>query len=169
MNADEVAPLNSARRSPFQLFVLIMGVVVGWPLLFGGPTPGSTTELLGPFWARVWGWILVCGCFVALVGVWWTWWGWLGRWLPRWRPSPSTGLLIEQGGLVAAGAGTLIYVVAVVAAGNATPSRAWIATGLVLGMGLACFWRVGQIQRHIRATIRQLQEANAAAYREDPS
>jgi hypothetical protein len=68
-------PLDSGRH-PFEQFVLFLGVFVGWPLLLGGPTPGSTSELLGPFWARVWAWMLVGGCLVALDGAWWTWWRW---------------------------------------------------------------------------------------------
>lgn len=148
----ERPPTLDSGRHPFELFVLFLGLVVGSPLLWGAPTPGSTTELLGPVWARAWAWILVTGCLVALMGVWWTWWSWLSRWLFRLDLRTSTGLLIEQVGLVAVGVGTLIYAVGVVTADGETGR--FIPAGLVAGLGLACWWRAGQIQRWVHATIR---------------
>src|SRR5439155_775966 len=83
-------------------------LVSGFPLLWGAPTSGSTAELLGPVWVRVWSFTLVLGCLTALVGVWWTWLGWIGRVVRRFKPKPASGLLIEQVGLVAVGFGALI-------------------------------------------------------------
>lgn len=143
-------PLDSARH-PFELFVLFLGLVVGAPLLFGAPTPGSTTEALGPVLVRIWAWLLVGGCLLALTGAWWTWWAWLGRWMPHWRPSVLSGLLIEQVGLIATGVGTLVYTVGVFDAGG---RRAAITAALLGGWGLACFWRARQIRRWVRATER---------------
>lgn len=149
---DRLWPQLDRGRQPFELFVLVLGLVVGWPLLLGAPTPGSTTELLGPVWARVWAWILVIGCLIALIGVWWTWWNRLQRWFPRISLRTSTGLLIEQVGLVAVGVGTLIYAIGVVSAAGGDTGR-FVPAGLVAGLGMACVWRAGQIQRWVRATI----------------
>lgn len=147
--------LGNARDNPFEMFVLILGVVVGWPLLLGAPAPGSTTELLGPFWSRVWAWLLVGGCLIALTGAWWTWWTWLTRRLPRLHLLPSTALLIEQVGLVAVGGGTLIYAVGVISAGGDTGR--FIPAGLVAGLGLAALTRARQIQRWVKATLHAAQ------------
>jgi len=156
-------PLDSGRH-PFEVFVLVLGLVVGSPLLWGAPTPGTTTELLGPFWSRVWGYILVIGCLVALTGVWWTWWRWLTRWRSRWRwagrwlpavhPRFDTGLLIEQVGLVAVAVGTVIYAIGVIAAEEQNNGR-YVPAALIGGFGLAALWRAGQIQRWVLATIQR--------------
>lgn len=148
-------PLDSGRNS-FELFVLFLGVFVGWPLLFGAPIPGSTTELLGPVWARVWAWMLVGGCLIALTGVWWTWWAWLSRWIARVKPAVFTGLLIEQVGLVSVGVATVIWAVGVSAMAG-SPGRI-IPAGLVFGWGLACFWRAWQIRRWVRTAVRHHED-----------
>lgn len=145
-------PLDSG-RNPFELFVLGFSLIVGMPLLWGAPTPGSTTALLGEDLARVWASILVGGCLVALVGVWWTWWAWLGRWLDSFVPRAGTGLLTEQVGLVAVGVGDLIYAVAVITADAG--GRSGIGAAIVGGFGLACWLRAGLIHRWVRAVIRQ--------------
>lgn len=150
MPPDRPTTLDSG-RNPFELFVLGFSLLVGLPLLWGAPTPGSTTELLGPSLARVWGVILVFGCLTALVGVWWTWCAWAGRFWPRWRPRAGTGLLVEQVGLVAVGVGDVIYAIAV--SGIAQNRRPLIAAAIVGGFGLACFARAWLIQRWVRATI----------------
>ncbi|TFV90379.1 hypothetical protein [Blastococcus sp. CT_GayMR16] len=144
-------PLDSARDNPFELFVLYLGLLVGAPLLFGAPTPGSTAELLGVFWGRVWAWLLVGGCLIALTGAWWTWWCWCGRWWPRIKPVASTGLLIEQLGLIAVGFGTVIYAIGVIAAGG--DSGRYVPAGLVASLGLASLWRARRIRRWAKAVL----------------
>ena len=138
-------PLDSG-RNPFELFVLGFSILVGAPLLWGAPPPGSTTELLGPTLAHVWAWILVVGCATALLGVFWP-----GAFrCPR---ATGTGLLIEQVGLVAVGVGDLLYAIAVVVIlGPLVPA------GIVGGFGLACWWRAWLIQRWVRAAIREQQD-----------
>lgn len=149
--------LDSARH-PFEQFVLILGMVIGAPLLFGAPTPGSTTALVGPILAHVWAWMLVGGCLIAFVGSWWTWSAWAGHWWSRWRPRPSSALMIEQIGLVALGGSSLVFAYGAVAAvGWDEPSRL-VGPALVAGMGLAGLWRARQIRRWLRFTIAQVTE-----------
>lgn len=153
--------LGSARDNPFELFVLYLGLVAGAPLLLGAPAPGSTAELLGPVFSRIWAWLLVAGCLLALTGAWWTWWRWVGRWWPRIRPTVSTSLLIEQVGLLAMGGASVIYAVGVVAASGDTGR--YIPAGLVAGMGLAALWRFRQIRRWVNATLQQKDAADAGS------
>jgi hypothetical protein len=143
-------PLLDSGRNPFELFVLGFSLVFCLPLLWGAAPPGSATALLGPVLVHVWAAFLVFGCTLALTGIWWTWWGWLRRWLHHWRPRAATGLLIEQVGLVAVGVGDVIYAIAVFAAPG---SRGRIAGAIILGFGLACFWRAWHIQRWVRAIV----------------
>jgi hypothetical protein len=156
-----VIVLDSGRH-PFELWSLFVGLVVGTPLLWGAPPPGSTAELLGPVWAPVWGYLLVLGCGLALVGVWWSWWAWLGRYWSRVKPQHTTGLLTEQVGLVSVGVATLIFTVGVLAAPatEATRGGAYgrvVAAGLIASLGLASLWRAWQIRRWIQETIRRVQ------------
>lgn len=151
-------PSLDSGRNPFELWVLGFGLVVGAPLLFGAPTPGSTTEALGETLVRVWAWMLVLGCLTALVGVWWTWSGWLGRWMPRWRPTTVSGVLVEGFGLVPVATGMVIFAVGVVDVGGAP-----IAAALVGSWGLACVVRLYQIRRWVRAvkaTVRAAQDTD---------
>jgi hypothetical protein len=143
-------PLLDNGRNPFELFVLAFSLVVCTPLLGGAPPPGSTTALLGHALVLWWAGILVFGCAVALVGIWWTWWRWLRRWLHRWHPRATTGLLIEMVGLVAVGVGDVIYAIAAI---NVGYGRGLVAGGIVLGFGLACWWRAWLIRRWVRAIV----------------
>lgn len=137
--------MDSARHNEFELWVLFFGLVVGAPLLVGAPTPGSTTEALGPVLVRIWAWLLVGGCLLGFAGAYWTWWAWLGRWLPRWKPSPLSGLMIEAVGLVAVGFGILVFTVGVVDVGGAA-----IVIALLSGWAIACFRRTYKIRKYVK-------------------
>lgn len=144
-----IRPLDSSRNS-FELYLLFLGMVTGLPLLWGAPPPTSTEALLNPVEVKVWAFLLVGGCAVALVGVWWTWWAWLSRFAPGVRPNLATGLLLEQVGMVGVAVGTLIFAYAIVAVGGSP-----LIAGIVLGFGLACTTRAVRIRRWVRATIRR--------------
>lgn len=148
-------PTLDSGRNPFELWVLGFGLVIGAPLLFGAPAPGSTTEALGTVLVRVWAWLLVLGCVTAGIGALWTWLAWIPG--AYWRPTTMSGLLIEEVGLVAVGAGTIVYAAGVIDSGG---SRAAIAAALLTGWATACFWRVYLIRRWTRATVRSVQETD---------
>lgn len=145
-------PLDSP-RNPFEVFLLLFGLVVGAPLLFGAPTPGSTTTLLGPGYVRVWAWMLVLGCAVTLIGAFWTALAHLVA--PSFAPTPGAALLIEQVGLVAVGASSVIYVLG--AAAYQGPNRPVVPAGIVAGLAVACLVRAWLIQRWVKATIAHRQ------------
>jgi hypothetical protein len=124
-----IRPLDSSRNS-FELYLLFLGLITGAPLLWGAPPPMSAAALLNPVQLKVWAFLLVGGCAVALVGVWWTWWAWLARFSPGIRPSLATGLLLEQVGMVSVSVGTLIFAYAIVAVGV---RLCWLASSWASG------------------------------------
>jgi hypothetical protein len=130
-------PRLDSGKHPFELFILVLGLISGGPLLFGKIRPGSTEELLNPVMLQIWAWMLVTGCAVALVGALWRW-------------QVTTGLLLEQLGLVAVGAGVVIYTASLLYAGTGR----FLSAAIIGGFGLACLWRVWQIQRWVRAVVR---------------
>lgn len=152
-------------RNPFEVFLLSFGLVVGSPLLFGAPTPGSTAALLGPTLVRVWAWMLCVGCLVALTGAWWTWWRWLSRWWSWAEPDIGTALLIEQVGLVAVGVASGIYTWGIVAADGLTGR--YIAAGIFAGFGVACLWRAVLIQLWVKSTIRRKRQQEDCGQEDD--
>lgn len=154
MPGTTIRPLDSSRNS-FELYLLFLGLISGLPLLWGGgPPPMSAAALLSPVELKVWACLLVGGCGVALVGVWWTWWAWLARFNSGIRPSLATGLLLEQVGMVSVAVGTMIFAYAIVAVGGSP-----LLAGIVLGFGLACATRAVRIRRWVRATIRRNGES----------
>lgn len=127
--------------------MLALGFASGLPLLWGAPPPRTAQQLLSPVLVHLWGYTLVLGCLLALLGVCWTWWGWLGKLWPRFQPADGTGLLIEQLGVLAVGVGTVIYGAGILVADQ---PGSYLAAGIILGFGAACFWRFGQIQRLVK-------------------
>lgn len=148
---EHLLKLSSGRSNPFEIFILACGLVSGVPILTGHGHPASVASLLNPTLLYVWACILTAGCAVALVGVLW----------PR---RAHTGLLVEQVGLVAVGAGVVIYVLGLV---NLHDPGRWLAVGLAAGFGLACWWRVWLIQRYIRSLIFLVTDVRSAEADDD--
>lgn len=146
--AAEDRPILDSGRHPFELFVLVLGQVAGLPLLLSDPAPGSTTALLGPVLARVWGGMFAGGCLIALIGV---LWAPIRRRMGR-RVHAGTGLLCEQVGLVALGTGTLIYAIGLMVMPGPVSNRA-LPMALVGALGLAAFTRSWQIGSYIGQAI----------------
>jgi hypothetical protein len=143
---EHLLKLSSGRSNPFEIFILILGLVSGTPILTGHAEPTSVVALLDPVLLHIWAWMLTAGCALALAGV-------------LWPKRPHTGFLIEQVGLVAVGAGVVIYVVALAQIHD--PGRV-LAIGIATGFGLACWWRVWLIQRWIKSLISLVSDARSA-------
>lgn len=98
------------------LLVLALGLVaVSWP-------PGGFVHRLGPLMTTVWGWLVLIGGALGLIGCPRGWW-----WL-------------ERSGIIAAGTGAVIYIIAVVSMtppGSRLFHALWVAIVLV---GLAARW-----------------------------
>lgn len=63
-------PLRAGRH-PFQRYLLALAVVGSLPILFGERTAGSIEATLPPAVVISWGLLLLIGCAIALVGVYW--------------------------------------------------------------------------------------------------
>lgn len=88
-------PLHLGRH-PFQTYLLILCIVGSLPLLAGHVTAQSVEETL-PLWAAIgWGWCLLLGSVLALVG-------------SYWRGSFANALTMERLGLIGASAAAFLY------------------------------------------------------------
>ena len=116
---------------PRALFVLVLCVIVGVPLVLANATPGTIAAQLDPAWVVIWGVMLSVGSLLTLVGTF---------------KQNVNGIIIEQVGSVAVGFACLIYALAIwfqVRWAGAVPMV------IVLGWGWSCFWRWGQLQAYI--------------------
>lgn len=135
----------SPSRHPFQLFILLLCLVNGLPVLLGESRPPGSLEsaLPVPF---VYGWalFLTVGSAVALVGT-----AWRNRFV---------GVLIEQVGLVGVGLAAVLYggVLEVVA----SQQGGGVSASIVLGFGLACLWRWWQLQKYVKAVVALVETVN---------
>lgn len=128
-----IKPATRYPADPRAIFILILCVTVGLPLLFLRVKPGSLEELL-PSWAvLLWGLSLILGAVVTLSGM--------------ARQTPG-GIITEQVGSIITAFATLIYGVGVV--GTAGSTGAWGAC-IVFGFGVSCFFRWLQLEALIHS------------------
>lgn len=143
--------LHAARRSitapavryppdPRALFLLVMCVISGVPLIFADAAPRSVVAQLDDPWVVAWGVLLVGGAAVTL-------WGALRQ--------TVNGVIAEQVGSVGLGAACLIFAVAVF---GYTGWSGSVAGLLILGFGIASLWRFGQLVGYLRAVEHIAQE-----------
>lgn len=134
---------NPAARYPSDpraVFILVLCIVSGVPLIFDQSRSPSLDNVLSAASVKVWGLTLVVGALITLYGM---------------ARQTSFGVLLEQVGSVIVGAGTVLY------AGFTffyTNSDLTPATAITLGFGLSCFWRWGQLQSLVNSTVEQVVE-----------
>lgn len=138
-------PTLDSGRNPFEVFMLVVSIASGIPLVLGHIVPGSTAALLNPALLVVWAVILIVGSTITLAGAFWP-----GR-------RGDIGLLVEQFGLVVVGVGVIVYTAGLLLA--ATGSGRWVAAGVAGAYGLACWYRAWQIQKWVRAVVRLSEDA----------
>lgn len=131
---------------PRAIFILVLSVVSGVPLVFADATPGSIEDQLDAAWVVIWGIMLTIGALTTLVGT--------------LKPNVD-GIILEQIGSVAVGGATLLYAGAIVAQVGVAGS---VPAAIIIGFGLSCFWRFGQLQ----ALINQAEQAAAEAKSQEP-
>lgn len=135
------APAARYPADPRALFVLVLCVVSGVPLIFANATPGSITAQLDDVWVVVWGLMLTVGALTTLIGTF---------------KMSVDGIILEQIGSVAVGGATIIYAGAIFATVGYAGS---VPAGITLGFGLACLWRWGQLQGLLRKAEQAAAEA----------
>lgn len=131
------APATRYPADPRAVFVLGMCVTSGVGQLIVAGTPASLEEELPVWGIAVWGALLLVGSVVTLAGM---------------ARQTNGGIIAEQIGSAVVGVATLFYI------GVAILALRWDAVsmpfGLVLGWGLSCFWRWGQLQSLIQQNLR---------------
>lgn len=125
---------------PRALFMLALCVVVGVPLIFANATPGTIASQLEDPWIIAWGVMLSGGSLLTLLGA---------------MRQTVNGVILEQVGSVALGFACVIYAGAIWAAVRWVGS---VPMGIVLGLGIASFWRWGQLQAYLTSTEKLAQE-----------
>jgi len=110
------------------VFVLVLAVVSGLPLLIAHVAPG-TVEAIMPLWGVIlWGWSLVLGSIVTLVAM---------------TRQNTNGIIAEQVGSIIVGFSTVIYGACIALVGGAEAS---LAASITIGFGFSCFYRWLQLQ-----------------------
>lgn len=134
---------------PRALFVLVLCVVVGVPLVFADATPASIAAQMDDWLVVAWGIMLSGGSLVTLVGT--------------ARQSPW-GVIAEQVGSVALGVACLLYGGAILLTVQLT---GLLPAGIVFAFGTASIWRWGQLQAYLHGTEKLAQEIREQTGRPD--
>lgn len=121
---------------PRALFVLLLCVASGVPLIFANATPGTLEAKLDPPWVLAWGIMLSGGALLALVGG---------------LRQTVNGIIVEQVGSVALGFACLMYATAIWIAVHLAGT---VPIALVLGFGGASFWRWFQLYLYMNKVER---------------
>lgn len=121
-------------RHPFEIYVLVLCLLVSLPILLGRPaTPGSVAALLPEPYAFFWSVVLAVGSAASLVGIYFK--------------DRAKGLIIEQLGLAFVGVACVIYSGAILL--SIGPLDGSVAAAIVGGFGFSCVRRYFQIQKVI--------------------
>ncbi len=128
---------------PRALFVLVLCVVSGVPLIFANATPGSIASQLPSPAIVAWGIMLAGGSLLSLLGT---------------IRQTVNGVIVEQVGSVALGFACLIYAGAI---WTVVQWQGSVPMFFLLAFGLASFWRWGQLQGYLRSVEVQAQEIRA--------
>jgi len=114
---------------PRAVFVLGLAVISGFPLLISGNLEAGSLEEQLPHWGvMLWGAALLFGSLLTLAAM---------------TRQTVNGIILEQIGSVTVGAATLFYSGIIIYTLGRSGSP---AIPFILGFGLSCFWRWGQLQ-----------------------
>lgn len=132
-----------AQRNTYQTFLLALSILASFPLLHGDPSSALLARVLPNLTVMVWGWTLLAGSVIALVGQFWPGHTW-------------TGLVIERAGITLVGAGAAFYagVVWYSADGHGVAYMVAVTTAYAL----SCGWRTLQITRRLKWMKGLIQE-----------
>lgn len=139
-----------AGRHPFQRYLLGLCVVGTLPLLFGKPSAGSIEASLPPFVVLAWSALLIGGCLLALLGVYW----------PLREPvTPQSfvqALFLERLGLAIVWPTALVYSAIIVMSAGV---RGILVAALVAGFGWASRRRMKDCARTFQRAIGEREQS----------
>lgn len=134
------APAVRYPPDPRAVFLLIMCVISGFPLIFADATPQSIVSQLDDPLIVAWGVMLTGGALVTLIGA---------------MRQTVNGIIAEQVGSVSLGFACIIFAGAIY---GYTRWSGSIVMLLVFGLGLASLWRYGQLRAYLRDVEALAQE-----------
>lgn len=153
----------ASSRHPFQLFLLVLSIVSGIPLLLGIERGPATIESLLPDgMVYMWGLLLTVGSATALIG--------------SLMSNRINGILVEQWGLLVVAVTTIFYGVGILLVVGRTGIQ---PAAIILAFGLACAYRWYELQRYIgslsrivsdvaETTLKDEETVRAVAEQENP-
>lgn len=127
-------PLVS-QRNPFEVYLLLVGAVLGAARLVFGFKTSSVIDGLDPMVLTLWSWLITTGCFVGLIGL-----SLPKKWI-------EVGLQLERYAMTMVGGGLLVY--SGVVYGQVGTAGLWNASTNG-AFALACLTRSWQISRRFR-------------------
>ena len=138
------APAVRYPPDPRVLFLLLMCVISGIPLIFADATPRSILSQITDTWVIVvWGIMLTGGALLTLLGT---------------MRQSVNGVIAEQVGSVSLGFSCIIFAGAIF---GYTRWAGSVVMLLVFGLGVACLWRWGQLQAYLTDVETLAQEIRA--------
>jgi hypothetical protein len=140
LRAALTAPAVRYPPDPRALFLLILLVIVGVPLIFANATPGTIASQLDAPWVVAWGVMLSGGSALSLLGA---------------VRQTVNGVIAEQVGSVALGFACLIY------SGAIWSKVEWagsVPMGILFALGTASIARYFQLRAYLRNVEQQAQE-----------
>ena len=126
------APAVRYPPDPRALFLLVMCVISGVPLIFADATPQSIMSQLDDPLIVTWGVMLTGGALLTLIGA---------------LRQSVNGVIAEQVGSVSLGFACLIFAGAIY---GYTRWAGAVVMLLLFGFGIACLWRYGQLWAYLR-------------------
>jgi hypothetical protein len=124
-------------KNAMQLFLMVIVVLSGLPILLGLNVPTSAAHVL-PIWAiQLWGFALTLGGTSSLVGTYWR------------GPHHERGLMIEQYSKALLGFASTVYPTCLLIAAPNRTAASYVVI-LTYGFAIACLGRFLQIRRDRR-------------------
>lgn len=128
-------------RNPFQVFLLSFGCFISLSLIQGIAGSVILEEALTDRAVTSWGWALMVGSSIAL----------LGLWLPE--RFALFGLALERAGMILVGGAAAIYAWVLYDSVDDAGTVSY-NLGIQCAFALACFWRAVQLTRVMRWSVK---------------
>jgi hypothetical protein len=132
-------------RNPFQVFLLMLSCLVSLGLIQGNAGSVILEEALTDRAVTSWGWALMVGSAMSLIGL----------WLPE--RFALFGLALERAGMILVGGAAAIYAY-VLWDSVSDPVTVAYNLAIQIAFALACVWRMIQLTRVMRWAVKHAKE-----------